>query len=153
MNEVVHNIGTIIGFIATMIVAVIAYAYKNDKRDIERRLQENETERHALAARYEQSEKERRKKEDDIAERLRVDELETERLKGQNALLQQAHAGVMKSLENQVPRAEWERQNKYVDSQLSEILRRLDRAQPYPGRYPSQTSMPAQNPPSSDPRR
>jgi small-conductance mechanosensitive channel len=121
--------------------AILRYTLKREREVVEGKIiseaQASKDSYNATKARVDTVEADARKERERLQGELREAEKrinEAEKLavkqQGEIALLRQAHDGITRDLEEikrqQVPRAEWERQMRNVESTLATILERLD---------------------------
>lgn len=115
-----HDSGwfSIVSGLAALALGLLQLLAKQKIGELERRLVERETEA-----------KECRAKNEVLSERLRMDELETEKLRGKLALVEQGHNGLNDDLSEirrqQVPRQEWETRMSAIERTLQTILERM----------------------------
>lgn len=111
-------LGTVISIFLAVYSGLLKYTIAKRDEETTRRFERIDSENAAREA-----------AEKALAERLRVDELETEKLRGRIAVLEAAQGAISSSLaemkQQQVPRAEWERQIRTIEGQLATITGQL----------------------------
>lgn len=141
-----HTIAVIGVAVFSLVLGIIGWLVRqlmaSQLREIERR--QSNTEAHAKKGDEEKAA---------LNDRLRLDEIATERLNGRLALTEQARAtlerDVARMQEDHVPRAEWERAMSTLTNSIEKLAQKIDRLPSSSGRYQQYPSPP----PMSDDRK